>query len=271
LLAEAEQDMNMCLLTVLPSALNIDEKNSDDYLDKVKFQRHAILEKFIHYAVNRNVPMYTKMISDVTMANGIMNEIKNDDNVKLLLMKWPDQKKNAESYHNTLLKIIKDSKANLGVLKDRGIKSVHNILVPVGGGLNSRMAIHLANDIAIQEGSYVTYVRVIPRQSDKETDEDLISHLQEIVMTQLGNIPPNATLRISHDPSVQHAVLEECEVNEYELIIIGSADNPTDGTLFGRVCEDIVTNVPYSVLVVYRHESATSSWLRQQAKHLQRD
>jgi nucleotide-binding universal stress UspA family protein len=99
----------------------------------------------------------------------------------------------------------------------------------------------------------------------------MISHLQEIVMTELGQVPTDATLQISYAKSVEDAVINECHANDYDLVIIGSADNPTDGTLFGPVCETVVNKSPFSVLVVRRHESTTASWLRHQAKRLQRD
>ena len=271
LLAEAEKDLNMCLLTVLPSTAQVDQQASGEFLEKIKTQRHAILDKFIHYAVDRNVPMYTKMVADVTMADGVINEIKNDSNVKLVLMKWPAQTSNGEAYRKALKRVVEEARVSIGVLNDKGIKTFRNIMVPVGGGVNSRLAIHLANDIAMQEGSHVDYIRVMPQEIDEESNEDMISHLQEIVMTELGQIPADATLQISYAKSVQDAVVNECHANDYDLVIIGSADNPTDGTLFGPVCETVVKKAPYSVLVVRRHESATASWLRHQAKRLQRD
>jgi len=271
LLAEAEKDLNMCLLTVLPSTAQVDQQATGDFLEKIKAQRHHILDKFIHYAVDRNVPMYTKMVADVTMADGIINEIRNDPNVKLVLMKWPAQASSGEAYRKALARLISDAKVSLGILNDKGIKKFSNIMVPVGGGLNSRLAIHLANDIATQESSHVDYIRVMPEMIGEETNEDMISHLQEIVMTELGQVPADATLQISYAKTVQEAVINECHSNEYDLVVIGSEDNPTDGTLFGPVCETVVKQSPYSVLVVRRHESATASWLRHQAKRLQRD
>jgi len=271
LLAEAEKDLNMCLLTVLPGTINMDTEGSDQYLEKIRAQRHAILEKFIHYAVDRNVPMYTKMITDATLVDGIINEIKNDDNVKLVLMKWPGKTRGEATYRKALKRLVEEAKVNLAMLKDRGIKNFHNILVPVGVGLNSHLAIHLANDISMQEGSHVNYVRVIPVETDEEGEEDMISYLQEIVMTQLGQIPANSTLQILHAKSVQDAVITECDTNDYELIIIGSAYEITDDTLFGPVCDTIVGKVPCSVMVVRRHESATAAWLHHQAKRLWRD
>ena len=133
--------------------------------------------------------MYTKMVADVTMADGVINEIKNDANVKLVLMKWPGQASSGEVYRKALKRVVEEAKVSVGVLNDKGIKNFRNIMVPVGGGLNSRLAIHLANDIAMQEGSHVDYIRVMPQEVDEETNEDMISHLQEIVMTELGEIP----------------------------------------------------------------------------------
>jgi nucleotide-binding universal stress UspA family protein len=271
LLAEAEKDLNMCLLTVLPTSSQLKKQDSQDLMETLYEQRHAVLEKFIHYGVDRNVPMYTKMITAVSMMDGIMDEMRNDDNVKLVLMKWPESLDKDDAYRADLKRMMDETKVSTGLLNDRGIRSFKNILVPVGGGLNSRMAIHLANDIALQEGSHVNYMRVVPQEVDAESNEDMISYLQEIVMTQLGQIPNNATLQVSSAPLVAEAVLNECKANDYELVIIGSADEATRECLFGEVCETVVQKCPYSVLVVHRHEAATASWLRHQTKRFQKD
>lgn len=272
LLAEAEKDTNMCLLSVLPSSIHADSEESNEHLEKIREQRHVILNHFIHYAVDRNVPMYTKMVTDITMADGIINEIKNDNNVKLVLMKWPEHAHGGDAaYLGTLKRLAQEAKVNLALLKDRGIKNLHNILVPVGDGLNSRLAIHLANEISMQEGAQVDYIRVIPVETVDVSEEDMISHLQEIIMTQLGQIPANSTLQIRYAKSVQDAVIEGCDTKEYELIILGSAYDLTDETMFGPVCDAVVEKVPESVIVVRRHESATASWLHHQIKRFERD
>ncbi|PKO14451.1 MAG: hypothetical protein CVU39_14450 [Chloroflexi bacterium HGW-Chloroflexi-10] len=268
LLAEAEKDTNMCLLTVLPSSLNADLADSEEYLEKIKEQRHAILNRFIHYAVDRNVPMYTKMITDATLADGVINEIKNDNNVKMVLMKWPLKARGGDALRKTLKRVAREAKVNLAVFHDHAIKNFKNILVPVGGGLNSLLAIHLANDISIQEGSHVNYVRVLPEGTNEDDEEDIVANLQEVVMTQLGQIPASSTLQILYANSVQDAVIHECETNDYGLVIMGSAYDITEETLFGPVCDTVVEKAPSSVLVVRRYESATASWLHHQVKRL---
>jgi len=116
----------------------------------------------------------------------------------------------------------------------------------------------------MQEGTHVDYIRVFPPAASAEGEEDKLSFLQEIVLTQLGRIPFNTTLRIINADTIQEAVIEECARNDYDLVIIGSAYEVTEDTLFGKVCDEIVEQVPGSVLVVRRHESATASWLHHQ-------
>lgn len=269
LLADAEKDTNMCLLSVLPGSMKDEDEESEEYLDKIKTQGQVILKHFIHYAVDRNVPMYTKMITDASMADGIMSEIKYDNNIKLALMKWPGRARSGSiAYWKSLKRLAQEAKVNLAVLNDHGIEHFQNILVPVGDGLNSRLAVHLANDISTQENAHVVYTRVISEGAEGEDEEDEMSHLQEIIITQLGQVPVNSTLRILYAGSVQEAVTDECAANDYDLVIIGSAYEVTDETLFGAVCDTIVEKVPCSALVVRRHESATASWLHHQARRL---
>lgn len=271
LLAEAEKDLNMCLLTVLPATAQTDQQFSGDFMDRIKDQRHAVLEKFIHYAVDRNVPMYTKMVSDKTYADGIINEIKNDPNVKLLLMKWPGKRSDNAQYHAVVEQLLESAGVSIGVLYDRGIKQFQNIMVPVGGGFHSRLAIHLANDIAVQEGAHVDYFRIVPANCDEETEQDQFSYLQEIVMTELGENPANAALRLIAADSIYDAVTYESEAADYDLTIIGSADLIENDSLFGQISEKVAENSKNSVLVIHRHDNPAASWLRLQLKHYQKN
>jgi APA family basic amino acid/polyamine antiporter len=266
-LAEAEKDVYMCLLSVLPRNAQVDDQVNGQYIETLNKQRQLILEKFIHYAVERNIPLYSKMISDESMADGIINEIKNDSNVKLLLLKWPKDEGAKLTFITSLEKIIADGNVNFGVLYDREIKGFKNIMVPVGGGYHSRLAIHLANDIATQENGSVDYFRILPVKEDEEGSQDQIAYLQEIVMTELDQIPNNASLQVIHSDSVADAVIHESQGNEYDLIIMGSSEEEEkDGSIFGKLCDQITEKAGCSVLVIRQHESQAASWLRRQMK-----
>jgi len=188
----------------------------------------------------------------------------------MVLMPWRRISR-SNGYWKAVRKIEEEGKISIGVLADKGIRDFENLLVPVGGGINSRLAIHIANDIATQEGSHVEYFRVMPEEIDEESKEDRIAHLQEIVMTQLGYIPANATLSVLYSISIEEAVAKKCSLNDYGLIVIGSSDEYSGYSGFGEVCERVVEISPYSVLAVRRHTSGAMTWLRHQAKYLQRD
>jgi len=270
-LAEAEKDVNMCLLTVLPKNAQVDNQADGQFIETFTKQRQLILEKFIHYAVDRNVPLYSKMISDDSLSNGIINEIKNDNNVKLLLLKWPKEEEAKLTYISTVKKIIADGNVSFGILFDRGIKGFKNIMVPVGGGYHSRTAIHLANDIATQENGTVDYFRILPLNENEEDSQDEIAYLQEVVMTELNQIPNNASLQVIHSDSIADAVIHESKGNEYDLIIMGSSEEEDkNGSIFGSLCDQITENAGCSVLLVRQHETQASSWLRRQVKRRER-
>ncbi|MFZ3069702.1 MAG: amino acid permease [Anaerolineaceae bacterium] len=262
-LAEAKSDMNMCLLMVMkkqPDSGSVD-------LDSDHQTRQYLLEKFVHYAVERNVPLYSKTVSAETMADGILEEIHTDNNVRLLLFRWPDSPADQELFTDTMQKIIKAGVVNVGVLYDKGVDHIQNVLVPVGGGYHCKLAIHIADDLANIDRGNVDFLRVAPSDLNKEEYEDQLAYLQEVVMTELGNIPGNVSLHIEQSDSPTDAIIEQAQAGNYDLLIIGSSEAENqDQTLFGSIVKQVRINVPCSTLVIRQHESVAASWLRRQFK-----
>jgi L-asparagine transporter-like permease/nucleotide-binding universal stress UspA family protein len=268
-LAEAEQDLNMCLLSVIPKNAQVDEEMNGKFIEKIRQRRKFILEKFIHYAVERNVPLYTKMVADESLAKGIINEIKNDNSVKLLLLKWPDDTFARDIYVKAIKEVVDEHIVNIGVLYDRGIKSFENIMVPVSGGYHSRLAVRLANKIATQENGNVEYLRIIPEDADEEAVEDQMANLQEIVMTELNQIPNNASIEVVKSNDVAQMLIDESRSGDYDLIIIGSSEETlTPGSIFGYKVDSVTEKATCSVLVIHHLESPAASWLRRQMKQI---
>ncbi len=268
-LAQAEKDINLCLMTVITDTLANQPDMKEQFLDRLNKQRKSVLEKFIHYAIERNVPMYSKMVIGETIADSISREVEIDGNTKMVLIRWPERHMPSYLSEEAARQISAEVKTNLGVLADRGLGRIQTIMVPVGSGVHCRLAIHLANDIASQENAQVDYVRVLPASKDVEVLEDQMANLQEVVITELGELPGNAVLRLLFSDQVDKALLAEVKENPYSLIIIGSADERgMNGSLFGKVADKVAENAPCTVLVVKRHQSAAASWLRHQVKRL---
>lgn len=269
MLAQSEKDINICLMAIVRGDARTKKSPSVYYLKNLNLLRQSILEKFIHFAVERNVPMYTKTVAGESIADAIEQDVNMHPNTKMVLINWPERHVPNHLSEDAAMKILKETKTNVGIMVDRGLGNISTIMVPVGGGVHSRLAIHLANDIAAQENAQVDYIRVLPAYKDKEYFEDEMAYLQEIIITELGELPPNAGLRLIFSDDAARALIEEAEKNQNDLIISGlSIGYGERDNLFGRVSDELAEKSPCSVLIVKRHESATVSWLRKQSKRL---
>ena len=262
-IANADNEMNMCLLQVVDKQATEDEQAHE----KLLRSRQYTLEKFIKFAVERNVPMYSKTVSGTSTAEGIIDEMRGDNNVRLILFKWPVSEENQVEFGESLDAIIRSGLTNIGVLFDRGIDRIENILVPVGGGLHSKLAIFLAENLAQADNATIDFMRVVDQDLDDELYEDQMAFLQEVVMTELGNIPGNANLHIIRGEDPASAIVAEAQDRDYDLIIIGSFEGQAKpGLPFGEVVDKVVKGSNASVLVLRQHQSPAASWLRQQLK-----
>jgi len=262
-IANADNEMNLCLLQVVGKQATED----DQAREKLLSSRQYMLEKFIKYAVERNVPMYSKTVSGNSTAEGIVDEMRGDNNVRLVLFKWPVSEERKNEFGENLNAIIHSGLTNVGVLFDRGIDRIEDILVPVGGGLHCKLAISLAENLAQTDGASIDFMRVVDEDLDDELYEDQMAFLQEVVMTELGNIPGNANLHIIRGNDSASAIVTEAQARDYDLIIIGSFEGQAKPYLpFGEVVDRVVRGSNTSVLVLRQHERPAASWLRRQLK-----
>jgi len=262
-IANADNEMNLCLLQVVGKQATED----DQAREKLLSSRQYMLEKFIKYAVERNVPMYSKTVSGNSTAEGIVDEMRGDNNVRLVLFKWPVSEERKNEFGENLNAIIHSGLTNVGVLFDRGIDRIEDILVPVGGGLHCKLAISLAENLAQTDGASIDFMRVVDEDLDDELYEDQMAFLQEVVMTELGNIPGTANLHIIRGNDPASAIVTEAQARDYDLIIIGSFEGQAKPYLpFGEVVDRVVRGSNTSVLVLRQHERPAASWLRRQLK-----
>lgn len=267
-LAEAEKDLNLCLLLVANKPDASGQEHGDDAFALLQEQRKTLMDKFIHYAIERNVPMYTKMVAAGNLADGILDEIKSDNNVKMLMLMSPNDPRTTKGYNATVKKLIGAHFVNFSVFHDRDMKQLKRILVPISGGYHIRLALQFAQDIADQEEAIVEYVRIVPPGQSEEEREDQYAHLQEMVMTVLDKIPENANLRLLESNDVAQAIIDETNANNYDLVMIGSSEESlTQDSVFGYKVDTVAENAACSVLVIYHYETPAASWLRRQIKH----
>lgn len=272
ILAQAERDINICILNTFPFMKNLNSKVANRLVQKLQIQRNEAMVRFMEYALERNVPMYTKMVAAPSASEGINGEIHLENNVKLLMLNWPEESGNG-TLMQTFRKVLGGARTNLAVLKNRSLSEVKRILVPVGDGIHSRLAIHLASDIASQEGARVCFFRTLPEMADADQTQDQSALVQEIVREETEEIPSfRATYRIVCAEDVLEAILNETKKEKYDLIVIGSSEEwGTPKHLFGGISEGLVEQAGCSIMVVKVHEMAASSWVRRQIRRLEKE
>ncbi|HSN94525.1 MAG TPA: amino acid permease, partial [Anaerolineaceae bacterium] len=265
ILAKARQDTTMCILQVLPETTDkVEHEANSRQLDE---SNRYILRKYANYAIDNNVPLYSKIVSAESLAQGILDVTRMDNNVQLVIFRWPENPNEFAKFRNSIEEIAVAGIVDIGVLYDKGIDKLEHILVPVGGGYHCRLAIHIGDDLVDEENEQVDYLRIVPKSLDGSLYEDQMAYLQEIVMTELEEIPGNVGLHIVESDSVCEAIVEEAKNYGYDLVIIGSHEgDPTDQALFGELVETVRLEVPCSTLIVRHHETRAGSWLRKQLK-----
>jgi len=193
-------------------------------------------------------------------------------------MGWPGPLDPQTLPDNAVNVVIRKAPTNVAVLLDRGCREVQRILVPVGGGPHSRLAIRLAYEIAEREDAELTVLYCFCRQGESrspaevEEMEDELLLLRETIEDELGSVPARIATRVAYAHSVPAGILAETCRQPYDLVAMGASEEwPLETQLFGSIDDQLAIQVPCSVLLVRRHEPAVIAWVRRQAKRIERD
>jgi nucleotide-binding universal stress UspA family protein len=147
------------------------------------------------------------------------------------------------------------------------LKPIKNILVPVGGGTHSRLAIQMAYEIAQMERARLHILRTCPSSYSQEEVEDQKSLLEEIVEDELGYVPRAVKIDVVMADSLATGILQNMSAFRYDLLVIGASDEWTSRRyLFGKVDDQIVEQAPCSVLMVRRYEPVIIHWFHRQIR-----
>ena len=285
ILAQASEDTYMCVLSVEPRA-SIQVRKAKSVLRDTQHplkpaepstRRRSRRERFLlsevaNEALMRNVALYTKSRVAPSVAHGILDEIAERDNVRLVLAGWPTPLEPEMLFHSIVKELILKAATDVAVLLDRGLTQVQRILVPLGGGPHSRMALRMAYEIAVAENAEVLVFQVMTSACDSEEYEDHCLQLREIVEEVLGEVPPAFSLSIVESGSVLGGILSESTRRPYDLIVIGASEEwALDDHLFGAIGDRIATMASCSILLCRRHEPVTLARLRHSLKSWSED
>ncbi len=281
IIAQASIDTYICVLTVNPANAEPDgaEAKAQKRISRrlrvfMSPQQRALLHQHVAEARERNVALYTKTRHAVNTSEGILEELGQRNNVGLLLVGWPGPLRAEQLAENPVKQVLQQASTNVAVLLNRGLllQPLRRILVPVGGGPHSRMAVRLAYELAEAEGAQATALRVLTGDVPDENEEleDQANWLAETIAETLGDVPACFSLQAVRAESIREGVLAEAQRHAYNLIVMGASEEWALRTrLFGAVDDWVADQAPCSVLFCRRYERKAISWLRRQVKHVE--
>ena len=161
---------------------------------------------------------------------------------------------------------------NVAVLRDRGLPNpIRRILVPVGSGPNARLALQMARDIVLPntDGAIVA-LRLVRGEADEERLEDEELQVHEIVEQELGEVGSVLQFKVRTTESIADGILAECQEGNYDLMIIGAAEEIlAPEQIFGVLDDYLMEVVSCSMMVVRRHQTGGALWMRKQIKRIE--
>ena len=201
----------------------------------------------------------TKIESVIDVAHdvfgGLINETQSQ-NADMLLMGWQGGFNVNRIYNSPIQRILANLPADVGVLKDRGVESIQNILLPWGGGLHAQLGLEVALRIAEAVNGTVHLLRIVREDVDVESEADALA---ETVRTFVG---PTDRVRyvVEQADSVTGGIEQAMDSTPHDLVIIGAAREWTvRQVLFGSIPDVIADAADCSVLMVRRYVPETLS------------
>jgi amino acid transporter len=276
IIAKATLDPYICVLTIRVVAQPLVQRTVRMLTPDPESQQKKLLQAAVAEAQKRNIAVYTKIGTATSVVQGILDELDRWRNVNLLLVGWPSSLNSARPAANPIHPLLQRAHTHVAVLLNRGLlqQPLRRILVPVGGGPHSRLALRLAYEMALAEGAEVVALRVLANAlaDEPEEIEDQTLWLAEVISEVLGDQPARLVLQAHGARSIQEGVLRELERQPYNLIVMGASEEWGSATsLFGSVDDWVASQASCSVLLCRYYEPVAMAWLRRRAKTIEHE
>jgi amino acid transporter/nucleotide-binding universal stress UspA family protein len=226
-----------------------------------------LLETVIEQAKAFSVPVHTVLRLGRNVPESIRKTI-GENAADLLLLGWPGYTTTeGRAYGSVIDSIVGDPPTDIAIVRYRSQRPVRTILVPVGGGLNTRRAIKLAVSMAkyADKPAKVVLLHVMPPGMGPAGDVRAERNFWEQMD---GTDYPNIEKAIIKSTKVADAILDFAQETDdrpkSDLIVIGATNEPLfKRLLIGNISEKVAREADVTTIVVKRRNSPLHSFLRQ--------
>ncbi len=226
------------------------------------------LETVIQQAKSYNVPVHTVLRLGRNVADAVRKTV-NENAAELIVLGWPGYTNTAGRLFGSVIDPIVDNPpTDIAIVRYRAYRPLCSVLVPVGGGPNSRRAVKLAVSMARHGENCpvkVSLLHVTPpgvgpsgevraQHVFREALEGIdYEHIETHVVS--GSDVAQSVLDFAKGPAVEQM---------YDLIVIGATREPLfKNLLVGSLIERVTREAEVTVIVVKRRSTPLHSILRQ--------
>jgi nucleotide-binding universal stress UspA family protein len=154
----------------------------------------------------------------------------------------------------TIDEVVRDSPADIAVVKQRGSKEIRRIIVPVRGGPHAELAVRYADAIARRHDATVSVLHFVPPGITlavrAQAEHALAQFLRQHIRGKAEGVVREAA-------NVRNAILREAD--KADLVVMGASAQPAgaDGEayLFGALPEAVAARARPTVIVVKTRET----------------
>jgi len=225
-------------------------------------ESRPLLDEAISWAKERDVAVHTIIRLGRKVAEAI--RLTAGENASdLMVLGWPGYTNSSGSLFGSVIDPIVDNPpTDVVVVRYRPWRPLKKILVPVTGGLNSRLAVKLAVSMAnaeSQEDVSLTILHVLPLGTNHRAEvvgqRALEASQEGVEYDHIGTIMVQSDDRAA-------AILDVAE--GYDLIVIGASEEPIfRNFMVGTLAERVARNANVTVMMVKRRSSPLHSFVRQ--------
>ncbi len=223
--------------------------------EKLRQEKETLLDTAIRHAHEQGVRARASAIVAHNVPSAILS-IADSEDPDVILMGWRREVRISRTQSTNVTGVFKIAKGNVLVLRDRGLKEVRRIIVPISGGPHAKLGLKIAHELATEWGAMITALKVqIGRglTAAPESESESVRLFQQIaedfVKDELEEAGVPANVRVVIDTDISQAIVRAS--SGHDLIVMGASNEWfLRRLLFGSIPDKVANQAPISVLMV---------------------
>jgi len=219
-------------------------------------EQESLLDVASRHALERGVRAMASAVVAHNVPSAILSaaDMESPD---FVIMGWKGETRTTHWKGTIVSSVLKIAKANVLVLKDRGLTEVNRILVPISGGPHALLGLRLASELASEWGVKVTALKVVkgegPTQESTEYDRQSVALFHEQAAgfgrDLLEKTGLSAEVAVVTGTDIVSAIVNA--TTPQDLVVMGASNEwKLRQRLFGSIPDQVADSAPVSVLMV---------------------